>query len=57
MQNTQVSTSTPSASSVDSNMTEGLMGRLGNFNAGMNGYKTALTPPEPMKTDITADIK
>lgn len=57
MQNTQINPSSPAAGNMEANMTEGTMGRLANFNAGVDGYKTALTPPEPMKTDITSDIK
>lgn len=57
MQNTQISLSTPSASNVDANMTEGAMGRLGNFNAGVNGSKTALTPPTVTKTSVTSRVE
>lgn len=57
MQNTQINPSIPSAGSVDANMTEGSMGRLANFNAGVDGFKTKLNPPKVSKTDITSDVK
>lgn len=57
MQNTQINTDMTSAGSVDPNMTESSMGRLANFNAGVDGYKTSLTPPAVTKTDITSDIR
>lgn len=58
MQNTQISASDkPAASNVDSNMTSGAMGRMANFNEGVNGNKTTLTPPKATKADITSDIR
>ena len=58
MQNTQISiNSSPTVGNVDSGMTEGSMGRLGNFNEGVNGNKTTLKPPKATKADITSDIK
>ena len=58
MQNTQVSgTDTPAAGNMMPNMTEGSMGRLANFNAGVDGYKTTLSAPKVTNTDITSDIR
>lgn len=57
MQNTQINPTTPAAGSVDAGMTEGSMGRMANFNTGVNGAKTTLTPPKVTKTDITSDIR
>lgn len=58
MQNTQIGISdAPAASSMSPNMTEGSMGKLANFNAGLNGSKINLTAPRLTKTDITSDIK
>lgn len=57
MQNTQINPTTPAVGNVDANMTEGSMGRMGNFNAGVNGAKTNINPPKVTKTDITGDIK
>lgn len=58
MLNTQVSASpTPTASNVDAGSTEGTMGRMANFNAGVDGNKSTLKPPKATKADITSDIK
>ena len=57
MQNTQINPSIPAAGSMDAGMTEGTMGRLGNFTKQIDNYTTGLKPPKVTKTDITADIK
>lgn len=57
MLNTQINPSTPTVANVGSTMTEGSMGRMANFNAGVDGAKTTLNPPKVSKTDITSDIK
>ena len=57
MQNTQINADSAPATNVDAGATEGNIGRMGNFNAGVNGSKTSLTPPPVTKTDITSNIK
>jgi hypothetical protein len=56
MMNTQISsTATPSVSNVDSGMTEGSMGRVANFTAGVNG--AALKTQSPTKAPVTSEVK
>ena len=57
MQNTQINPSIPAAGSVDSNMTESSMGRLGNFNTGVNGYTPSVASTIPTKPVIKSRIK
>ena len=46
-----------SAANMPDNMSEGAVGRMGNFNAGVNGNKVKLTTPKATPADITSDIK